>query len=137
MTETEYAIHVAKLAGGAAANVPKKGKGKFGNEKVFHEGMKFDSKKELRRWLTLVQRQAMGLIRDLRRQVPFVLAEAVDLGEKRKKPAIRYVADFVYVVVATGATVVEDAKSKPTKKLPEYRMKKHLMALLGFLIEEV
>ena len=135
MTEIEYAMHVAKLAGGVAVSVPKKARGKFGNEKCVHEGMTFDSGRELRYWLKLVQRQALGLICELRRQVPFVLAQAVNLGEKRKKPALRYYADFVYVDVATGETVVADAKGKRT---PDYRIKKHLMATVhNIIVQEV
>jgi len=135
MTEIEYAIHVAKREGSAVTNMPVKGKGKFGNEKVYHDGMKFDSKRELRHWLKLVQRQQLGLIRDLQRQVPFELAPKVDLGEKRKKPAMRYVADFVYVDVETGETIVEDAKGFQT---PQYRDRKHLMASVhGIVIREV
>jgi hypothetical protein len=135
MTEAQYAVHVAKLAGGAVPDAPQKGRGKFGNEKVFHEGMKFDSKRELRRWLVLVQRQQLGLICELRRQVAFELAPRVDLGEKRKKPAMRYVADFVYVDVETGETIVEDAKGFQT---PQYRDRKHLMASVhNIIIREV
>jgi hypothetical protein len=65
------------------------------------------------------------------------LLDAVDLGEKRKKKAMTYVADFAFTD-ANGRRVVQDAKSKMTRKLAEYRMKKHMMAaLLGIVIEEV
>lgn len=64
-------------------------------------------------------------------QVKFVLAKGVKLaGETRKKPDLRYVADFVYVDAATGETIVEDVKSNATRKLAAYRNKKHLMKVI-------
>lgn len=110
---------------------------KFGNEKVTQDGVVHDSKKEARRWAELERQQAAGEISDLQRQVPFVLAPAVRLkGEKRMKPAIRYVSDFTYV--RDGVLVIEDAKSAPTRKLPAYRIKRHLMkTTLNLDIDEV
>jgi len=47
----------------------------------------------------------------------------------------RYVADFGYI--ENGAVVIEDVKSKITKGLPVYRLKKKLMkALYGIDIRE-
>jgi hypothetical protein len=136
-SQAEYEAHIARTAGKAQAAAAPKGS-KHKNVKVFHDGMKFDSGHELRRWLKLVQWQKLGIIRDLRRQVSFELAPAVDLGEKRKKKAMTYVADFVYVLCETGETVVEDAKSAHTKTLAEYRMKKHWMASVHkIIIQEV
>jgi hypothetical protein len=112
--------------------VPEPRKSKFKNKVCFHNGERFDSQRELKYWLHLQQRERAGEIRDLQRQVPFVLAERVDLGEKRIKPAMRYYADYVYVVVTAvlpyevpGERVVADAKGKQT---PGYRDRKHLMA---------
>ncbi|MFM0608713.1 DUF1064 domain-containing protein [Paraburkholderia sediminicola] len=133
MTEAEYAALVTRSNGTQAAPVAARAS-KYGNEKAMHEGMKFDSKRELRKWLSLLDQQAAGVISGLQRQVPFVLAESVDLGEKRRKPAMRYFADYVYTIVATGERVVGDAKGKKT---PDYRMKKHLMASVhGIVIQE-
>lgn len=110
---------------------------KYGARKVTSGGIKHDSLKEADRWRALEQLARAGQIRDLQRQVPFVLAPAVRLdGEPRKKPALRYVADFTYML--DGRLVVEDAKSPPTRKLPAYRIKKHLMATVhGIHILEV
>ena len=70
--------------------------------------------------------QRAGHIAGLVREVPFILAPGVKIeGEKRKRPAIRYYADFVYSDAKTGKIVVEDAKGMQT---PMYRLKKHLMA---------
>jgi ethanolamine ammonia-lyase small subunit len=110
---------------------------KYRSKKVVQDGITFDSKKEARRWVELEMMQAEGQISELRRQVPFVLAPAVKLdGEVRTKPALRYMSDFTYVL--DGVLVVEDTKSAPTRKLPAYRMKKHLMATVhGIHIKEV
>lgn len=50
----------------------------------------------------------------------------------------KYKADFVYMVMDTGETVVEDVKSEATRKLPVYRLKKKFMkAIYGIEIKEV
>lgn len=96
---------------------------KMRNKKVEWNGMVFDSGHELERYRLLLDWQTMGAIRDLHRQVTFVLAPAVQLeGNKRKTPALRYTADFVYV--EEGRLVVEDAKGMKTRP---YLQKKHLM----------
>lgn len=105
-------------------------KNKYKNQPVFHDGIRFDSKRERDRYLELMLLKRVGQIRDLRLQVSFELEPPVKLkGEKRTKPALRYVADFVYYVVGTDKMVVEDVKSPTTRKKPEYRIKKHKMKL--------
>lgn len=102
-------------------------KSKYASQKVEQAGVKFDSKKEARRWAELERMEAAGQISELKRQTSFVLAPSVHLaGEARKKPAIRYFADYTYL--QGGQLVVEDTKSRPTRKLAAYRIKKHLMA---------
>ena len=98
---------------------------KYGNKKVVAvDGATFDSVREFRRWGELQLLQAGHKISQLERQVTYELAPAVTLvGEKRKKPALRYVADFRYLD-ESGNTVVEDAKGHETK---EFRVKRHLM----------
>lgn len=104
---------------------------KYRNKKITVNGMNFDSKKEYRRYEQLCQLQKMGLIGDLRTQVAFVLAGGVKIaGEARKRPSVRYVADFVYLDRQTGCQVVEDVKSAITKKDKVYRLKKHLMKVV-------
>jgi hypothetical protein len=94
-----------------------------------YNGMTFDSGRELARWQELELMQKAGVIAHLVRQVPFDLAPSVVLGG-RKKPAIRYVADFAYWT-ATGcpAYIVEDAKSPHLRNNPVFRIKQHLMKL--------
>ena len=99
---------------------------KYGNSKIEFQGMKFDSKKELKRYLELKDFEQRGLIHDLELQVSFELAPSVRLkGEPRAKPALRYVADFVYIL--NSEKVIEDVKSAITRKDSVYRIKKHLM----------
>lgn len=99
-------------------------RGKYGNKAVEYQGMTFDSKKELKRWLELKAMEEAGEIRELDRQVKFVLAPAVQL-DGRTKPALRYFADATYW--RDTVFVVEDTKSSATRKSDVYRVKKHLM----------
>lgn len=102
---------------------------KFNNQPVEVGGLKFDSKKEARRWHRLVADQRAGLIRQLRRQVKFVI-------RVNGAAVCRYVADFTYLDRA-GRYVVEDVKSKITRAHPVYRLKRKLMrAALGIEIKE-
>lgn len=117
---------------GTAPKVPAAKKpAKYRNEKCESGGVKFDSKREMKRWHELVQMQVRGEISELELQVPFVLAEPVVIAG-RKRPALRYVADFVYEM--GGETVIEDVKGRVTEG---YRIKRHLMAARGLTIVEV
>jgi len=91
------------------------------------DGIKFDSRKEARRYRELTLLAAAGELRDLKLQVPF------DIVVNGKK-VCSYRADFTYTDKA-GQFVVEDAKGFKT---PEYRLKKKLLdACLGIEIREV
>lgn len=101
--------------------------------------MVFDSKKEAGYYKFLMQRQEAGEISNLRMQVPFEVIPAVygnrvkHLKTKDKEEryciqrATYYVADFVYIVTATGQQEVVDVKSFITRKNPAYRLKKKMM----------
>lgn len=94
-----------------------------------YNGMTFDSGRELIRWQELELLEKAGKIRELKRQVPFVLAGPVVLGG-RKKPAIKYVADFAYWDLQGAPTlIVEDAKSPHLRTNPVFRLKMHLLKL--------
>lgn len=98
---------------------------KYGARKVIIDGQHFDSQREANRWWDLRMLEKGGQISQLERQVPYVLAQAVTLhGARRKKPALRYVADFRYFDVKAGHFVVEDAKGYES---PISRIKRHLM----------
>lgn len=98
-------------------------KAKYRNVPVTWNGERFDSKAELARFLALQTMQKAGRIRDLTRQVAFVLAPAVKIQGKTKR-ALTYRADFSYIDVASGARVVEDKKGAITQV---YVIKRHLM----------
>lgn len=97
---------------------------KYRNRKVIASEGKFDSMKEYNRWLTLKLQEKTGYIKGLQRQVVYDLADSVML-HGRRKPKIRYIADFVYI--KDGLLVVEDAKSAITRINPVFRIKLHLM----------
>ena len=110
---------------------------KYNNKKVVLNGITFDSQKEARRYRDLSLLERAGEIKSLELQKAFILAESVKFeNESRRKPAIKYVADFVYQ--EQGRLVVEDVKSKMTRSLPVYRLKKHLMkSVHGLEIREI
>lgn len=97
------------------------------------------SKKEDRRANELKLLEKAGVIRDLREQVPYTLIPAQFEGEGKNRRclelACKYVADFVYVDVKTGETVVEDTKGVRTDV---YVIKRKLMLKVhGIKIKEV
>ena len=86
-----------------------------------------------RRYLELVIMQLAGSITDLKTQVEYVLCPSVVI-DGLKRPAIRYIADFVYTD-DSGKTVVEDCKGMLT---PVYKLKRHLMMYFhGIKINEI
>ena len=96
---------------------------KFKAVKTEVDGVIFDSKAEARRYGQLIMLERAGQIRHLERQVVFVLAPAVILNGRRK-PALRYVADFKYYDFKKLNFVIEDVKGVIT---PLFRVKQHLM----------
>ena len=108
---------------------------KYHAKKIQTEDGVFDSRREYSRWCALKLLQRAGMIRDLRRQVAFLLIPAQRDQETGKliEHDCRYVADFVYV--EDDKTVVEDAKGVRTK---EYIIKRKLMLKqYGLRIREV
>jgi hypothetical protein len=109
-------------------------KSRYRSQKITVDGETFASKKQYARWCQLKMMEKAGRVSDLKREVPFELAPAVTLNG-RKKPALRYYADAVYV--EEGRMVVEDTKSDITRKDPVYRVKVHLMkSVLGIDVRE-
>ena len=98
---------------------------KYKSKKIDYEGMTFDSKKELQHWIDLKQQEEQGIISDLKRQVEFELVPRQEHNGKFLYRPIKYTADMTYM--KDGEYVVEDVKSKMTRKLPEYIMKKKLL----------
>lgn len=114
----------------SGSTTQEKKKSKYGNKKVVVDGFLFDSKKEANRYFLLKVDQLAGNIKNLRMQVEYKF-------EVNGNKVASYFADFVYEVVKTGETVVEDVKSKATRRLPVYRLKNKLMkAIHGITIKE-
>ena len=107
--------------------------GKYGNQRIEVDGQTFDSKREWARYGELMLLQGAGMISGLRRQVGFELAPGVVINGRRR-PALKYIADFVYLEVGSTRETIEDVKGKVTEG---YRIKRHLMASLGFVIKEI
>jgi hypothetical protein len=103
---------------------------KYNNTKTVVDGITFDSKKEAKRYGELKLLESAGKISALKLQVVFVLSPSVVIA-KRKRPALKYVADFTYI--ENGSHVIEDCKGMLT---PVYRLKRHLMYAAGFSILE-
>ena len=117
---------------------------KYYAKKITVNGITYDSKKEARRHAQLLEMERKGDIKDLRRQVKFVLIptqrEPDTIGPRGgvKKGKLlehecAYIADFVYE--ANGKRIVEDTKGVRTK---EYIIKRKLMRYVhGIRIQEV
>lgn len=94
---------------------------KYGAIKTKIDGITFDSRKEAQRYAELRLMANGHTITQLEMQPVYILAPAVIING-RKKPALRYKADFKYI--RDGVQVVEDVKGMLT---PVYRIKRHLM----------
>lgn len=117
---------------------------KYHNVKTRRDGLTFDSQKEHKRYNELLLLEQAGEIKNLRRQVKFLLIPTQREpniigprgGVKKGKLLERecaYIADFVYI--QNGKTVVEDTKGVRTK---EYVIKRKLMLYTqGIRIREV
>lgn len=107
---------------------------KYHNEPITLDGIRFQSKREAYRWQELRLLQRAGEIKNLQRQVPFVICPACKMMSGKSQTARKYVADFVYTD-KTGRLVVEDAKGVKTDV---YKLKKALMLYFhGIEIQEV
>lgn len=105
-------------------------KSKYRNVKTVVDNITFDSKREAARYSDLKLLERGKVISDLKLQVPFVLLPSVVIAG-RKKPALRYIADFVYM--ENGKQVVEDVKGMLSEV---YKIKRHHMAVMGLTILE-
>lgn len=128
-------------------NFRQKGR-KYNNTKVEYDGIKFDSKKEMQRYVLLKEAEKDGLISNLQLQVKFELIPAVKeeyvehLKTKDKiktrtlQLPITYTCDFMYD--KGDETIIEDIKASPKMLPKEYTLKKKMMfALKGIQIKEV
>lgn len=108
---------------------------KYHNAPAERAGIRFDSKKEARRYDELMVMLRAGIISDLRLQPQFTLQESyvTETGERIR--AIRYTADFSYRF--GGKLVVEDVKSKPTRTKEYLRNRKFMRSKFGIDIQEI
>ena len=92
---------------------------KYNAKKQIYKGMKFDSKKELTRYLVLEQMQKNNYISELELHpmIPLIV-NGIKIG--------RYTADFKYKN-NNGEVIIEDVKSKITKTR-DYILRKKILA---------
>lgn len=99
----------------------------------YRGAIRFDSRKEARRYDELLTMLRAGEIDDLRLQHQITVQEAYTTPDGERIRAIRYVADFSYIL--DGRRVYEDAKGRQTDT---YRLKKKLVReRTGIEIREV
>ena len=107
---------------------------KYKAKPVTIDGIRFASQREGNRYRELTLLEQAGKITGLELHPAFELAPGVLVpGEKRKRPPLRYVADFAYTD-SDGRRVVLDVKGVQT---PVFRLKLHLLALQGVAVELV
>lgn len=100
-------------------------------------GVKFDSKKEARRYEELLILLRAGEISDLRLQHNITLVEGYTTPDGQRVKPMVYKADFTYYD-KFGTWIVEDAKSEITRKNRVYLNKKKLLQdKRGITITEV
>jgi hypothetical protein len=92
---------------------------KYSNVKTLRGDIKFDSKKEARRYDELTLCFKGKVISSLELQPKFILQEGYSYNSSRIKP-IYYVSDFLYKDLERNVWVVEDTKGMKT---PVYRLK--------------
>ncbi len=121
---------------------------KYNNTKVEYDGIKFDSKKEMQRYIVLKDAENSGVISNLELQVKYELIPAVreeyieHLKTKDKVKTrilqlpITYTCDFQYL--KDGVLIVEDVKASPKMLPKEFVLKEKMMfALKGIKIKKV
>jgi len=95
---------------------------KYRNIKVSVDGIKFDSKREAKRYCELKTLLITGIIRGLELQKKFELQASFKFNDKTIR-SINYVADFYYYDNEKKCYAVEDTKGFKTK---EYLIKKKM-----------
>lgn len=119
---------------------------KYGNKRVVYDGIAFDSKREMQRYLVLKKAQEDGIISDLELQPKFELIPKVTetyikhlktkdkVCERTAQLPITYTADFAYA--KDGERIIEDIKISPKILPKEFVLKVKMMrALLGIKVK--
>ena len=124
-----------QLYASAGGGGEKKTGSKYHAEKDIREKLKFDSRKEARRYDALVLLLRRGEISDLRVQPEFTLIEAYTTPDGERVRALRYRADFSYR--RNGELIVEDVKSAATRTRVYLNKRKMMQEKYGITIREV
>lgn len=102
---------------------------KYHNIKTLQNGIRFDSKKEARRFLQLRAMEQAGEISGLKLQVNFTLQEGFTKPDGERVKPIVYKADFTYKKRDENGRytlyIVEDVKTKGTRT-EKYKIKRKL-----------
>lgn len=113
---------------------------KYRARKIQFDGESFDSKKEFVRYQELKMLEKAGEIKNLRRQVKYVLipSQKDELGKVIERE-VSYKADFVYNLPGVEYEVVEDVKGfKGSKAYDIFVIKRKMMLrFYGIRIKEV
>lgn len=126
------AMQLYAAAGGGGGKTTES---KYHAEKDVRGKLKFDSKKEARRYDALVMLLRRGEISDLRVQPEFTLIEAYTTPDGERVRAMRYRADFSYR--RSGELIVEDVKSAVTRTRVYLNKRKMMQEKYGITIREV
>lgn len=109
------------------------GRNKYNAVKCECDGIKFDSKKEMKRYNELKLLEKAGVICCIEVHPRYTLIEKNEHFRK-----CEYIADFRYMICKTKETIVEDVKGGKATRTPVYMLKKKLMyEKYGILISEV
>lgn len=126
------AMQLYAAAGGGGGKTTES---KYHAEKDVRGKLKFDSKKEARRYDALVMLLRRGEISDLRVQPEFTLIDAYTTPDGERVRALRYRADFSYR--RNGELIVEDVKSAATRTRVYLNKRKMMQEKYGITIREV
>lgn len=116
---------------------------RYGISKVHSiDGIKFDSQRELNRYLELKLLERAGVITDLELQprIPIVIGGIPVLMKSKRYPngrALTYVGDFRYLDLELKLTILEDVKMQSGHLPDVYKVKRALVQAMGLEITEV
>lgn len=100
-------------------------KNKYHNKKIYFGGVLFDSKKEYSYFCKLKLMEQVGMIRDLKRQVPFELIPTYKINGKTIRK-MQYIADFTYITTEDNKLHVVDIKGSKNTITEAFKIKKKL-----------
>lgn len=101
---------------------------KYHNKKVFYGDILFASKKECNYFYKLKLMENTGMIKNLKRQVPFELIPTHKINNRTVRK-MQYIADFTYITTNDNKLHIVDTKGYRTevyklkKKIFEYKYK--------------